>query len=113
MVYRPALLLFSPIIWFAFLGYGLSITFIVLIAVLSSYIFSLPPYNFGPESAGLIWLAAFIGTLIAALVLGPLSDLLVSSLSICSLYTQLTSFSRPDPSLDATKVSSSQNLDYP
>lgn len=49
MIYRPALLLFSPIIWFAFLGYGLSITFIVLIAVLSSYIFSVPPYNFGPE----------------------------------------------------------------
>lgn len=82
MVYRPATLLFSPIVWYAFLGYGLSITFIVLVAVLSSYIFSLPPYNFGPEQSGYIWFASFIGTLIAAGVLGQLSDAIVSQIAV-------------------------------
>lgn len=68
----------SPITLYCFLPYGLSITFIVLVAVSSSFIFSTPPYNFGPEQSGYIWFAPFVAALIATLIAGKLSDVIVS-----------------------------------
>lgn len=77
MVYRPMLLVFSPVIWFTFLAYGVPITFIVLVAVSASFIFSVPPYNFGPEESGYIWFAPFIGCFLATIIAGKVSDWMV------------------------------------
>lgn len=44
-----------------------------MITVLSS-LMTLPPYNFTPSQIGLMSLPAFIGTTIASLIIGPLSD---------------------------------------
>lgn len=82
IAYRPFLLMLSPITLYCFLPYGLSITFIVLVAVSSSFIFSTPPYNFGPEQSGYIWFAPFVAALIATLIAGRLSDMIVSARSV-------------------------------
>lgn len=66
--------------------YGLSITFIVLVAVSSASIFAQPPYNFGPEQSGYIWFAPFVAALIATSIAGKLSDTIVSlSLIFCDV----------------------------
>lgn len=90
MVYRPFLLMLSPITLWAFCGYGIPITFIVLVAVSSSFIFAQPPYNFGPEQSGYIWFASLVGTLLASLIAGRLSDSLVSNFPVYTILSGRT-----------------------
>ncbi|KAJ7096587.1 MFS general substrate transporter [Mycena belliarum] len=73
LLMRPMVMLFTPIVFWGGLIYGLGITLLVLFAVSVSIIFSSPPYNFSSASVGLTYIgpliAAFIGTLLA----GPLT----------------------------------------
>ncbi|KAJ7141221.1 MFS general substrate transporter [Mycena epipterygia] len=73
LLFRPLLMFFTPIVFWAGLIYGLAITFLVLFAVSVSIIFSSPPYNFSAASVGYTYGGPFISAFLATLLAGPLT----------------------------------------
>lgn len=75
---EPFILLFTvPAIFFMSVVYGaMTAAVTVSVTTLSSYM-TLPPYNFNASQIGLMGLPPFIGTSIAVLISGRLSDSLV------------------------------------
>ncbi|KAH6720065.1 serine/threonine kinase 16 [Leptodontidium sp. MPI-SDFR-AT-0119] len=71
---RPAVVLFYPAVLWAFLIYGITLTWIVVFSVVNASIFTLPPYNFTVSEVGLISISPFIMTLIGEIISGPLND---------------------------------------
>ncbi len=78
---RPLVVFWYPAIFWAFLMYGATLTWIVVFSVVNAQIFSAPPYNFSVSQTGLISLSPFIFTLIGELTAGPLSDWLCLKLA--------------------------------
>ncbi|KAJ7822101.1 MFS general substrate transporter [Mycena olivaceomarginata] len=74
LLLRPMLMLFTPIVFWGGLIYGLGITYLVLFAVTVSIIFSEPPYNFSAASVGLTYIGPLIAAFIATLLAGPLTS---------------------------------------
>ena len=73
---RPVVIFFYPAVLWAFLIYGVTLTWIVVFSVVNASIFTLPPYNFTVSQVGLISISPFIMTLIGEVVGGPLNDYL-------------------------------------
>jgi len=71
---RPFRLVLSPPVAFGTILYMTCISWLVLIAVTISQIFSLPPYNFSVEHVGLTNLSSFVASVLASIVAQPLSD---------------------------------------
>ncbi|KAK3348805.1 major facilitator superfamily domain-containing protein [Lasiosphaeria hispida] len=71
---RPVILLFYPAVFWGFLIYGTTLTWIVVFSVVNGVIFVKPPYNFSISQTGLISLSPFILTIIGELISGPLND---------------------------------------
>lgn len=71
---RPVVIFFYPAVLWAFLIYGVTLTWIVVFSVVNASIFTLPPYNFTVSQVGLISISPFIMTLIGEMVGGPLND---------------------------------------
>ncbi|OQV05138.1 hypothetical protein CLAIMM_09924 [Cladophialophora immunda] len=71
---RPVLLFFYPAVFWGFLMYGTTLTWIVVFSVVNGVIFVAPPYNFSVSQVGLISLSPFILTLIGEVISGPLND---------------------------------------
>jgi MFS family permease len=71
---RPVLLFFYPAIFWGFLIYGTTLTWIVVFSVVNGVIFVSPPYNFTISQTGLVSLSPFILTIIGELISGPLND---------------------------------------
>ncbi|CAK7200293.1 hypothetical protein SEUCBS139899_002984 [Sporothrix eucalyptigena] len=71
---RPFVILFYPGVFWGFLLYGATLTWIVVFSVVNASIFTEPPYNFSVSQTGLISLSPFIFTLIGELISGPLND---------------------------------------
>ena len=71
---RPFVLLFYPAVFWAFLLYGTTITWIVVFSVVNAAIFVNPPYNFSVSQTGLISLSPFILTALGEAIAGPLND---------------------------------------
>lgn len=71
---RPFILFFYPAVFWGFLLYGITLTWIVVFSVVNGVIFVAPPYNFSISETGLISLSPFILTLIGEVVSGPMND---------------------------------------
>lgn len=71
---RPLVLFWYPAVFWAFLIYGTTLTWIVVFSVVNGIIFVAPPYNFSISQTGLISLSPFILTLLGECISGPLND---------------------------------------
>ncbi|KAJ5263511.1 hypothetical protein N7478_011116 [Penicillium angulare] len=73
--YQPFLVMSSiPAVFFMALQYGIMTACTTVPVTTLSSVMTLPPYNFGPAQIGLMGIPPFIGTSLATLVCGPLSD---------------------------------------
>ncbi|CAG8949735.1 hypothetical protein HYFRA_00004054 [Hymenoscyphus fraxineus] len=73
---RPAIVFFYPGVIWAFLIYGVTLTWIVVFSVVNASIFTEAPYSFSVSQVGLISLSPFILTIVGQLISGPLNDYL-------------------------------------
>ncbi|KAH9907002.1 MFS general substrate transporter [Xylariomycetidae sp. FL2044] len=71
---RPFVVFWYPAVLWAFLIYGVTLTWIVVFSVVNAVIFTAPPYNFSVSETGLISLSPFILTFIGEVCSGPLND---------------------------------------
>ncbi|KAI1475163.1 MFS general substrate transporter [Daldinia eschscholtzii] len=71
---RPVVIFFYPAVLWAFLLYGVTLTWIVVFSVVNAVIFTAPPYNFSVSETGLISLSPFILTFVGEVLSGPLTD---------------------------------------
>jgi MFS family permease len=71
---RPFVLFFYPAVFWGFLLFGLTLTWIVVFSVVNGVIFVAEPYNFSISQTGLISLSPFILTMIGEIISGPLND---------------------------------------
>ncbi|GLI79756.1 hypothetical protein PoHVEF18_008097 [Penicillium ochrochloron] len=73
--YQPFLIMFSiPAVFFMALEYGIMTACTTVPVTTLSSVMTLPPYNFGSAQIGLMGLPPFIGTSLATIICGPLSD---------------------------------------
>ena len=71
---RPIRMAASPAVLWASILYMTAISWLVLIAVTISQIFSAPPYSFGIKQVGLVNLSSFVASILATLLADPLTD---------------------------------------
>ncbi|CAK7235674.1 hypothetical protein SCUCBS95973_009347 [Sporothrix curviconia] len=71
---RPFVVFFYPGVFWGFLLYGATLTWIVVFSVVNAGIFTEPPYNFSVSQTGLISLSPFVFTLLGEIIAGPLND---------------------------------------
>jgi len=71
---RPLPLMVYPAVIFAFLGYAVSLAWVVAINILNSFVLQAPPYNWKPDINGLINIPGLLGNLIGAWLGGWLVD---------------------------------------
>ncbi|KAL2154583.1 hypothetical protein VTH82DRAFT_3259 [Thermothelomyces myriococcoides] len=73
-LFRPFSLLVSPMVCWATLLFTTCISWLVLISITLSQIFSAPPYSFSVAAVGASNVSSFVATLIATAAAGPLID---------------------------------------
>ncbi|POS75896.1 hypothetical protein DHEL01_v205709 [Diaporthe helianthi] len=78
---RPFFFLGSPMVSWATLLFTTCISWLVLISITLSQIFSAPPYNFSITAVGASNLSSFVATLIGTALAGPLIDGLAKFMS--------------------------------
>lgn len=78
---RPAYLVASPAVVWAVILFTTCISWLVLISLTISQIFSAPPYSFSVGAVGATNVSSFVASLIGTLVAGPLVDGVASRLS--------------------------------
>ena len=78
---HPFLLLASPMVLWATLLFTTCISWLVLISITLSQIFSAPPYNFSVSAVGASNLSSFVATLLATAIAGPVIDGVVKFMS--------------------------------
>lgn len=71
---RPLPLLAYPAVAFSFIGYAVSLAWVLAINVLNPFVLQAPPYNWKPSINGLINIAGLIGNLIGAFFGGWVID---------------------------------------
>lgn len=79
---RPLFMLTSPVVQWATLMLTICISWLVLISITLSQIFSAPPYNFSISSVGATNVSAFIASLIATFAAGYILDGIAKFMSI-------------------------------
>ncbi|CAK3774877.1 major facilitator superfamily transporter isoform A [Lecanosticta acicola] len=67
---RPLPFICYPAVILAFLGFAVSLAWVVCINILNSFVLQAPPYNFSPDINGLINIPGLIGNLIGAWIGG-------------------------------------------
>ena len=71
---QPFAMMASPVVLWATILFTTCISWLVLISVTLSQIFSAPPYNFSVAAVGASNLSSFVATLIATGLAGPIID---------------------------------------
>ncbi|KAF2026673.1 MFS general substrate transporter [Setomelanomma holmii] len=71
---RPFVMILSPIVMWATLLFTICISWLVLISITLSQIFSAPPYNFSVSAVGATNVSSFVASVIATLVAGYVID---------------------------------------
>lgn len=71
---RPFYLLASPMVLWAALCLTTALSWLVMISICISQIFSAPPYNFAVRSVGATNLSSFVASVIGTLIAGPTID---------------------------------------
>lgn len=79
---RPFFMLASPVVQWATLMLTICISWLVLISIALSQIFSAPPYNFSISSVGATNVSAFVASLIATFAAGHIIDGIAKFMSI-------------------------------
>ncbi|KAF1983884.1 MFS general substrate transporter [Aulographum hederae CBS 113979] len=74
MFLRPFPLIVYPAIMWAFLGYAVSLAWVVAINILNSFVLQAPPYNWGPAINGLINIPGLIGNIVGSFTGGWMVD---------------------------------------
>lgn len=75
IILRPFPMLLFPQVLYAFITYGLSTSWLIVLGSVAALIFGAPPYNFSVGSIGLLGIAGLI-TSILGFVSGPINDYL-------------------------------------
>jgi hypothetical protein len=71
---RPFVMILSPIVMWATLLFTVCISWLVLISITLSQIFSAPPYNFSVSAVGATNVSSFVASVLATLVAGAIID---------------------------------------
>jgi hypothetical protein len=71
---RPFVMILSPIVVWATLLFTVCISWLVLISITLSQIFSAPPYNFSVSAVGATNVSSFVASVLATLVAGAIID---------------------------------------
>ncbi|KAI4954884.1 hypothetical protein J4E86_006194 [Alternaria arbusti] len=71
---RPFVVIMSPVVMWATLLFTICVSWLVLISITLSQIFSAPPYSFSVSAVGATNLSSFVASLLATLVAGPIID---------------------------------------
>jgi hypothetical protein len=71
---RPFFMIVSPIVLWATLLFTICISWLVLISITLSQIFSAPPYNFSVSAVGATNVSSFVASVLATLVAGAIID---------------------------------------
>jgi hypothetical protein len=71
---RPFVMILSPIVVWATLLFTICISWLVLISITLSQIFSAPPYNFSVSAVGATNVSSFVASVLATLVAGAIID---------------------------------------
>lgn len=71
---RPFPLIAYPAVIFAFIGYAVTLAWVVAINILNSFVLQAPPYNWKPSVNGLINIPGFLGNLVGSFVAGWVVD---------------------------------------
>jgi hypothetical protein len=71
---RPFFMIVSPIVMWATLLFTICISWLVLISITLSQIFSAPPYNFSVSAVGATSVSSFVASVLATLVAGAIID---------------------------------------
>ncbi|CAA9956578.1 mfs transporter [Pyrenophora teres f. maculata] len=71
---RPFVVIASPVVIWATLLFTICISWLVLISITLSQIFSAPPYSFSVSAVGATNVSSFVASLLATLVAGPIID---------------------------------------
>lgn len=71
---RPFFVMLSPIVMWATLLFTICISWLVLISITLSQIFSAPPYNFSVSAVGATNVSSFVASVLATLVAGYVVD---------------------------------------
>lgn len=74
MFIRPFPLIIYPAVLFAFLGYAVTLAWVVAINILNPFVLQAPPYNWKPSVNGLINIPGFLGNLVGSFTSGWLVD---------------------------------------
>lgn len=74
MFVRPFTLIAYPAVIFAFIGYAVTLAWVVAINILNSFVLQAPPYNWSPSVNGLINIPGLLGNLVGAFTSGWLVD---------------------------------------
>jgi MFS family permease len=74
MFVRPLPMIVYPSVAFAFLGYAVSLAWVVAVNILNPFVLEAPPYNWRPDINGLINIPGLIGNIIGAYAGGWLVD---------------------------------------
>jgi hypothetical protein len=73
IIFRPFPMLLFPQVLYAFLTYGLSTSWLIVLGSVAALIFGGPPYNFTVSEIGLLGIAGLVTSLVA-FVAGPIND---------------------------------------
>ena len=79
-IFRPFGMLLFPQVLYAFITYGLSTSWLIVMISVMAQLFSGPPYNFTVADIGLISIALLVASLLG-FVAGPLNDYVVKRLA--------------------------------
>lgn len=71
---RPFVMIASPVVMWATLLFTICISWLVLISITLSQIFSAPPYNFSISAVGATNMSSFVASVLATLIAGPIID---------------------------------------
>jgi hypothetical protein len=80
VIVRPFGMLLYPQVFYAFLTYGLSTSWLVVMGGVMSQLFAAPPYNFSVSAVGLVSISPLVAALLS-FVAGPANDYAVKQLA--------------------------------
>lgn len=80
IIVRPFGMLLFPQVFYGFITYGLSTSWLVVLGGVLAQIFTAPPYNFSVSAVGLVSISPLIAALLS-FVAGPANDMAVKQLA--------------------------------
>ncbi|KAJ4291674.1 hypothetical protein N0V90_009569 [Kalmusia sp. IMI 367209] len=80
IIFRPFGMLLFPQVFYGFITYGLSTSWLVVMGGVLAQIFTAPPYNFSVSAVGLVSISPLVASLLS-FVAGPANDYTVKQLS--------------------------------